>query len=190
MTKYELEGIWNYYLSLESDISNTSRYIEPSGQEDVYSFEFAKLLILACTEIESVFKTICFEVVGKQPEGNISKYKEIILGKYPKIVNASVTVRRLSKNIEPFQGWSTGPLFWWSAYQEVKHSRGSHFNQATYKNAVYSIAALYVLILYLAKITNIHLTSFESSYIVSKYSMQAAYIGPTKLLPDFEVTHK
>ena len=53
ITKEQFTGIWNYFLSLENDLSNTSRYIEPSGQEEVHSFEFAKLIILSCTEAES-----------------------------------------------------------------------------------------------------------------------------------------
>ena len=55
MTTQTINEIWNYYLTLEGDITNTSRFIEPSGQENVHSFEFAKILILACTELESVF---------------------------------------------------------------------------------------------------------------------------------------
>lgn len=187
MTTQELTGIWNYYLSLESDIANTSRYIEPAGQEHVYSFEFAKLLILACTEVESVFKSICLEIEGTQPQGNIAKYKEIILGTYPKIIDATVTVSRLGTNIKPFQEWVNGPLTWWGAYQEVKHSRGLHFNQATYNNAVYAIAALYILIFYLAKTSNIEFEDYLSSYITSGYSHTKLVLQPSKKLPDFEV---
>jgi len=82
MTTQTINEIWNYYLTLEGDIANTSRFIEPSGQENVHSFEFAKILILACTELESVFKLLCLEITGKQPEGTIGKYKETILGRY------------------------------------------------------------------------------------------------------------
>lgn len=188
MTSQELNDIWNYYLSLEQDISNTSRYIEPAGQEDVHSFEFAKLLILACTEVESVFKAICFKISGEQPPGNIGNYKEIILGHHPKIVDASVTINRLGKDVKPFQEWSEGPLSWWSAYQGVKHSRNLHFGQATYRNAVNAIAALYVAIFYLAKIENIDFPDYISSYISSEYSHYHIIWGPSKQLPDFEVT--
>ena len=73
MTTQTINEIWNYYLTLEGDIANTSRFIEPSGQENVHSFEFAKILILACTELESVFKLLCLEITGKQPEGTIRK---------------------------------------------------------------------------------------------------------------------
>ncbi len=65
MDEVTLNGIWDYYISLEDDLSNTSRYIEPRGQEYVYSFEFAKLLVLTCIEIEAVFKEICRTICGK-----------------------------------------------------------------------------------------------------------------------------
>lgn len=38
ITEKELSGIWNYYLSLEKDLDNTSRFIEPRGQENVFFF--------------------------------------------------------------------------------------------------------------------------------------------------------
>ena len=127
MDEKTLRGMWNYFLMLESDLDNTSRYIEPSKQESVYSFEFAKLLILACTEVESVFKAICFEIEKKQVAGEIGTYKATILGKYPKIVNSVVNIKRLGRSIKPFEEWSSGSLSWWGAYQTVKHNRGSHF---------------------------------------------------------------
>lgn len=186
MTEQMLNEIWNYYLTLEEDISNTSRYIEPSGQENVYSFEFAKILILACTELESVLKLLCFEITGEQPEGNIGKYKEIILRKYPLITKAVVSVKRWGKEICPFQKWSTEKLSYWGAYQVVKHNRGDHFSSATYENAVYALAALYVSIFYLAKTAKIEFADFANTYIESDYSKTRVVYGATKKLPDFE----
>lgn len=186
MTKEELNGIWNYYLTLETDLNNTSRYIEPAGQEEVHSFEFAKILILACTEIESVFKAICHEITGSEPEGNMGCYKEIILGNYPKIVNAMITIKRSERQLEPFHGWDAGKLKWWSAYQEVKHSRGKHFEQASYINAASAIAALYILIFYLAAISKISFDDVYSQYIYSDYSCRIYSVSPPKKLPDFE----
>ena len=69
-----INGIWNYYLSLEKDLDDTSRYIEPKGQENVFSFEFAKLLVLSCTELESVLKLLCYECSGEK-RGNIGMVK-------------------------------------------------------------------------------------------------------------------
>lgn len=186
MTEKELNGIWNYYLSIEQDLSNTSRYIEPDGQENVHSFEFAKLLILACTEIESVFKAICYEIKGEQVRGDIATYKETILCRYPRIVETTVSVTRLGKNIEPFSDWPEHSLSWWSAYQNVKHNRGGHFSDATYINAATAVSALYILIFYLAEITNISFRNHESRYIESDYSDPQLLCLPDKKLPDFE----
>lgn len=186
MNRTELHGMWNYFLMLESDLDNTSRFIEPAGQENTYSFEFAKLLILACTEVESVFKAICRETKGEEVEGSIATYKEVILGKYPKIVETAVNVKRLGYNIEPFKGWDTGRLEWWGSYQHVKHSRGHFFAEATYFNAVSALAALYILIFYLGKITNIEFDNYTSKYIDSDYAYGHIIAGPFKKLPDFE----
>ena len=123
MDKKTLHGMWNYFLMLESDLDNTSRYIEPLNQENVYSFEFAKILILACTEVEAVFKAICHEIDDSQTAGDIGKYKSIILGRYPKIVNTKVSAKRLGRDIYPFAGWDRGPLLWWNGYNDVKHNR-------------------------------------------------------------------
>lgn len=186
MTKAELAGIWNYYLSLEADIANTSQYIEPKGQEDVYSFEFAKLLILSCTEVESVLKAICRAITGEQPGGDIGIYKKIVLENYPRITEASVVVTRLGTNLTPFSEWKTGKLSWWDAYQHVKHNRGAFFEQATYRHAVTSISALYILIFYLAKIEDLTFRDYDSKYIDSNYCYGHLLVSPSEQLPGFE----
>ena len=184
ITIREFQGIWNYYLSLESDLSDTSRYIEPAGQENTHSFEFAKIIILACTEIESVMKAICYEITNEE-KGNIGEYKETILKTFPKIVSAQVTIARLGRNIIPFAGWDKGPLPWWDGYTAVKHKRGTEFDKASYINAVSALSALYVLILYLAKMQNIDFSSAKSIYIYSDYSRKVLACAPDKELPDF-----
>ena len=112
MTEIEFNGIWNYFLSLELDLANTSRYIEPAGQENTHSFEFAKIIILSCTEIESVMKAICLQISNEE-KGNMGEYKKTILTKFPKIVKARVTISRLGQDLVPFDGWDSGPLSWW-----------------------------------------------------------------------------
>lgn len=187
MTRTEIEHIWNYYLSLENDLSNTSRFIEPSGQENVYSFEFAKLIILSCTEIEAILKILCKEKSGKDC-GNIGEYKREVLVHFPKIINAVVYVSRWWQEIRPFEGWDSGKLDWWEAYVAIKHNRGSNFTSATYKNAAYSLSALYLLILYLAKVFDTRISDANSSYIFSDYSSKYLINAPMKQLPDYDLT--
>lgn len=186
MTEKELNGIWNYYLSLEKDMDNTSRYVEPEGQENVHSFEFAKILILACTEAETVFKAICTEIDRDSGQGNIGGYKAIILGKYPQIVNAEVNVTRLGKTLKPFEEWQHGKLKWWDAYTDVKHNRGEHFESASYLNAVSALSALYILIFYLSRITGIGFKEEKSQYIDSEYCIGCLLVRSGKALPGFE----
>lgn len=185
ITSEIIKEIWNYYLSLEKDLDNTSRYIEPKGQENVCSFEFAKLLVLSCTELESVLKLLCYECSGEK-RGNIGEYKETILKYYPKIVFARVNVSRWGETIYPFGGWGKKNLFWWNAYGNVKHNRGDNFKEATYKNVIYALSALYISIFYLSNKSGISFSDYASTYIKSEYSCRNLVNSPSKELPDFD----
>lgn len=185
ITVKELSGIWNYYLSLEKDLDNTSRFIEPRGQENVFSFEFAKLLVLSCTELESVLKLLCYERSG-ETKGNFGEYKETILAHYPKIVFAEVSIARWGETIRPFDGWDKGRLFWWDAYGNVKHNRKDNFTEATYKNVVYALSALYISIFYLSQESGVPFSDYASTYVESDYSAHGLAVAKTRELPDFD----
>ena len=128
----EIDSLWNYFLVLDDDMNNTSRYVDPIGNENVWSFEFLKVLLLSCTESESIFKLMCRKIDSSGSCGNIGDDKKIILGEFPKIVNSTVTIKRLEREIKPFEGWDIGHLQWWDAYQLVKHNRDGNFQKATY----------------------------------------------------------
>ena len=180
-----INGIWNYYLSIEKDLDNTSRYIEPKGQENVFSFEFAKLLVLSCTELESVLKLLCYECSGED-RGSIGEYKETVLTYYPKIIFAEVNIARWGKTIRPFEGWDKGKLSWWNAYGNVKHNREKNFTEATYKNVVFALSALYLSILYLSNISGVSFSDYDSKYIQSNYSSHGLAVAANKKLPDLD----
>ena len=185
MTEKELQNMWYYFLDLDRELSDSSRYIEPDGQEKVYSFEFRKIIILACTECETAFKAICESIDDTQNRGSIADYKKVILGKYPKIVNAEVNIKRWHRNVKPFAEWDTRKLSWWTANQNIKHDRGANFDQATYENATYALSALYILVFYLFAINNQDMP-YEWGYIDSEYGMPTLLCQPNKKLPDFE----
>ena len=168
----ELQNIWYYFLDLEKELSDSSRYIEPNGQENVFSFEFRKIIILACTECETAFKALCEIIDSEKDRGSIADYKKIILKKYPKIVEAEVVVKRWHKTIRPFSNWDNEKIFWWEVHQNVKHDRGAYFSKATYKNATYAMGGLYILILYLYRASGVYMTDLHSDYITSKYTPQ------------------
>lgn len=191
MTLNELENSWNYYLSIEKDLNETSRYIEPTGQETTFSFEFYKIIMLSCAEVESTFKKICQTIDNDKTYGNIADYKGAILGKYPHICDTVICVPRWdAKNICPFDGWDKGKLHWWDAYQDIKHSRFGMFDKANYMNAVYSLGALYVLILYLYKINGYDCYADRSLYFTSDYYSIPLYVKQASELPDFRLENE
>ena len=152
----------------------------------MFSIEFAKIIILSCIELESVFKAICAAINGNKC-GNIGEYKTVILAHYPKITETLVNIPRSREKIKPFADWDKGPLFWWDAYQEVKHTRGRAFGQASYRNAVYSLSALYIAILYYAEIKKHDLDSInDGGYVSSRYISVPMVTEKLKELPDFE----
>lgn len=182
---FDIKDSWNYFRSLSDDMAQTARYVEPIGQENVYSIEFAKIIILSCTELESVFKALCLGIDGSKC-GNIGQYKEKILGRFPLIVEAVVEIPRSGTQLKPFEGWGSGPLSWWDAYTDVKHTRGKLFNQASYQNAVYALSALYISILYYSEFANVKLHTVDGGYLTSDYSDAVISFGRIRTLPDFE----
>ena len=146
-----VESVWNYYLALEEDLKDTSRYVEPFGQDRVYSIEFYKIIILAATECESVMKMLCKEFTGSEM-GDIADYKATLLTHIPGICKAEVYIPRAGgKIIRPFDNWSVSSLGWWSMYQLCKHSRHAHFEDANYESAISVMGALYILLFYFCK---------------------------------------
>ena len=180
--------LFRSYRSLSEDMSQTSRYVEPREQEDVFSFEFAKIIILSCTELESVFKAICSEISGSDC-GNIGQYKETILSRFPNIINAEVEIPRYGQKIKPFAGWNTGHLFWWDAYNDVKHTRAGSIQQASYRNAVFALAALLIAILYYKEIINADFFTYDEGYLSTDYSDTTVVYSPQKKLPDYETAN-
>lgn len=179
----DIENIWYYYLTLESDMIETSQYIEPNGQENTYSFAFYKIILLSCCEIESVFKIIC-ELLEGTTGGSIKEYKQVILKHMPKICEAFVIVPRWkARIIEPFAGWEAGKLSWWNVYSQIKHTRAWRFENATYNNAVYALSALYLLIQYLYQLHGFECKADDSKYFDSDYYHRPIYGKDYKPLP-------
>ena len=184
MTENELNTIWEYYLIIEEDLANTARFVEPAEQENVYSFEFQKIIILACTEFEKVIKKLAKETCNTTP-GNMCEYKDFFMSNYPKIVDAVVRVSRLGREIKPFENWNNHKLSWWDAYTQLKHGSDNGIKNATCINAIYAMAALYILIFYLSKITKIKFSSGNSKFIHSDYGTVLLALNSGGKLPDF-----
>lgn len=152
---------WRYFLSLEKEFCDTLRYVEyVESQKDVYSFEFARLLILVCSELDVVFKVACDSIDVSNCADSIGNYHGCVSSRYD-ICSEIVKLDRFSEIVKPFDGWTTNePPVWWTAQNKVKHERHQQFHQATLYNTMCAISGLFVanlIVLYeLSLIDSIH----------------------------------
>ena len=99
---------WNYFLALESDLEQLSRYIEFDNKNfRTYSIELAHLLLASSSEVDVIAKGICGFLEPKSPAENINQYREIINRNLPNFKNEFVYVPRFSLRFIPWSTWKS-----------------------------------------------------------------------------------
>lgn len=145
---------WNYFLSIEKDLVDSFQYVHPcSSNLSVYSTAFAKILLMAASEVDSVLKMLCCEW-GLSKCRNIKDYSAAIRDKAPYIMDSQVRCLTNCLACCPWGGLKDEGSFspqWWKAYNEVKHDLGANFEKATFENAFYAVSALLVVLVALYK---------------------------------------
>jgi hypothetical protein len=72
---------WNYFIALENDLAQVSRYIEfCKANLGVFSIELAHLLLSAASEVDVMAECLCKLVEPQAKPEKINQY-QIILGK-------------------------------------------------------------------------------------------------------------
>ena len=137
---------WNYYLMLENKFLNTLNYVELSSKNfSTYSNEYAHLIQAIGAELDNCFKDYCG--FASSDFKTITDYANIVIQKWPGIT--AQVVKYGSERIIPYDGWNCAKpkqsLFWWEAFDKIKHSRVANFEDASQKNTLYILAALYML---------------------------------------------
>ena len=158
MERSTFEMYWRYYLSIEKMMKNTSQYVCPSKQnKNTYSDEFMKIILLSCSEIDSILKVICKEnnVILKDKDYNMYEYAKVLETQddikgwaFSPVCDTSSRDKSFVcfpfKNLDsqkPYAG-----LSWWEAYQKLKHNRVENAIIGNLENAVYAITAHFVLL--------------------------------------------
>jgi hypothetical protein len=138
---------WNYFLALERDMELLSRYVEfCEANFSVFSVELAHLLFAAASEVDVVAKLVCEHVSPGTRRDNINDYKAVLVPAFPDLVETEVFVPRYGLSFKPWSNWAgTQNLVWWRSYNNVKHKRDAHFNEATLKNSLNALGALLLL---------------------------------------------
>lgn len=128
-------------------------YIEPAVNTlESYGHKTRELLILACTEVENIWKSY-MRLAGEKPPNKknyttndyvrlagplfLDEY-EISLHRYPSV-----------PTVCPFLGWDqkspTQSITWFDAYNKTKHDRSTQFPEASLENCIRAVSAAIVL---------------------------------------------
>lgn len=143
---------WSYFLALEDDLERLSRYVDFSGNNDTYSLEIARLFLSCSSEVDVVLKQLCEIYSPGCGASGINSYFPIIKSTTRDFLSFSIIVPRYGLTLTPWANWDDNmPPLWWQAHNKVKHHRHIHFEQATLKNCLNSVAGLFTSILYLSK---------------------------------------
>jgi len=149
-----IEQHWNYLLAIERDLEEISRFVEFDVRNfECFSIEIARLLLASAAEVDVVCKQVCKTINPKSNANSIHKYKTEILSAHPGIPQFKIILPRFGLTLTPWDEWNKPdcvPL-WWTAYNKIKHHRDSEYHRASLKNALNSVAGLFVMVLYLYK---------------------------------------
>lgn len=154
MTNYHY---WQYFLSLETDLITTSRYIEFSGVNDsavennhkTFSTELLRIFLTACAECENILKNL----TGSNSD--IKGLRDAIINShYSTLSNQSIFCPAHNLNFTPWESWNepqpNNSPQWWKDHNAVKHGRAndtnSNYHLANVFNTLSSVAALMCLL--------------------------------------------
>jgi hypothetical protein len=200
MNQNDFLNYWKYFLLIDKDLMETNPYVEHSNKNlNTYSSEFARIILVTCAEIDTICRLLCKEIDNSCDfpddstiSGDIREYCKVILSKYPKLTTAEINITTLGYKIKPWDGWQYQSPLWWKHYRLIKHYRHTNFKKANLKNAIYALASLFVLLLYLHKTVfgfafNVDLS--EPECVMSFYILDSDDNGLNKYkaeqLPDF-----
>lgn len=140
---------WNYFLALEADLAELSRYVEfTRSNYDTYSIEMAHLLLATASEVDVVMKQYCQRLAPESSPGNIAEYREVLRPLNPGLEATKAFIPRFGLDLMPWKNWrSDESPCWWVDHNAVKHARGDNYPKANLKNVLNSLGGLFLLLL-------------------------------------------
>jgi hypothetical protein len=181
---------WNYFLTIESDVEHLSKYVEfTESNYSTHSIEMVRLLLSASSEIDIIAKLLCTREAPNKKAKNIDDYRKILGSKLPDICTLKVLIPRFGLELTPWENWQQNKSpHWWNSYNNVKHERDKHFEDANLKNTLNSIGGLFVFLLYFyrnesSKCKPVPVSTMfklEDNYIVYSHDESIQYRLPLK----------
>lgn len=149
-----LKVYWKQYQLMERDLIQTDDYVSiDKDNYDTFSNQYMKLLLVICSEMDSIAEVLCRMQQDKAPFGIMHKL-EALVKEHPNLNRHKVNTRYPYgiKNITPMIKFPDSTPDWWQAYNDIKHRRmetndagRSNYTKANLKNVLYAMAALYIL---------------------------------------------
>jgi hypothetical protein len=142
---------WSYFLAVEADLAACSRYVEFSeANYGAFSNEFAKILVIAGSEIDAILRELCSKIEPKVKAGNILQYQPVISKHFTYFPRCEVEIPTHGLRLAPWSGWSStsSPSWWGEGFNKVKHDRSDSFQSANMLNALNAVGALFLAILH------------------------------------------
>ena len=149
---------WNYFLAIEKDLENLSRYIEFTEDNlKAYSIELTHILLSASSEVDVVMKQLCALIAPTQPANNIDNYRNIVKTHLTDFIDEEIFIDRFELTFQPWENWKgNNNPDWWRSHNNVKHQRNDHFKEANLKNAINAVGALLLTVVYYYKFAFSH----------------------------------
>lgn len=143
-----------YYSGLEQDFLKTQRFVAIDKINfTTYSDEYLKLLLLICSEIDTVLKNLCNRGINSD-KMTISKFHKEVIEAYPDFCEIEVIVKFYKLTLKPWKGWgeANAPK-WWQVYNKIKHKRTIleseggelYHKKANLEQTLNALAGLYAL---------------------------------------------
>ena len=144
---------WNYFLAIEKDLENLSRYIEfANANLGTYSIELTHILLSASSEVDVIMKQLCLLIDPTQTTNNINDYKNVVQAQLGTFINEEICIARFGLSYRPWDNWNgTQNPDWWRSYNNVKHQRNNHFNEANLQNTINAVGSLLLTVVYYYK---------------------------------------
>ncbi len=138
---------------LIDELSDIFKIVEPIGDNmNCYGHKIRNLIILACTEIDSICKDVLTS--NNYPSKQLYKTKDFVLLKEPLKLDQYVIKFKRYPEIEgcsPFKNWTkekpTKTLYWYDSYNAVKHDRINNYKLATINCVIDSISAVAIMLI-------------------------------------------
>lgn len=134
----------------------TNQYVTHSNKNRaVYSDEFASIILLSCSELDSLFKQLCTIRGIKSKSGyfQMRDYAPLIRETFTDDLGISPSMRTWYEDgiiAFPFNKIDVSKQYanlgWWKDYQNIKHNRIQNTEKGNLLNAVLSVAAQFLVL--------------------------------------------